>query len=224
MIQWVREKIRNRRTDAKTYWRKRFAADPESWSAVGDRNFSNEQNYQSSLQIGEQLSSVLQEFAAPASGKTLLDAGCGYGNFTDLAQQMGFDAVGVDFCDLAVSQARERFPRSTYQVADLPDLNLGRQFDVIITVNVLVAIADATAWRKTLAGFERHLAPSGAVVVFEKLCQATEDTIAADHVAFRTLEDYRNAFAELGLNVRHHQRVFLEFENIWKDVIVAGRP
>lgn len=224
MIRWMREKIKNRQTNTKTYWSKRFAADPESWAAVGDRNFSNEQNYQSSLQIGEQLSGVLLEFAAPVSGKTLLDAGCGYGNFTDLARQLGFEAVGVDFCDLAVSQARQRFPQSTYEVADLPDLNLGRQFDVIITVNVMVAIADATAWRNTLAGFERHLAPSGAVVVFEKLRQPTEDTIAADHVAFRTLEDYRNAFAELGLTVRHHQRVFLEFENIWKDVIVAKRP
>ena len=70
----------------------------------------------------------------------------------------------------------------------------------------------------------RHLAPSGAVVVFEKLRRPTEETIAADHVAFRTLEDYRNAFAELGLDVRHHQRVFLEIENLWKDVIVAKRP
>lgn len=224
MIQWVREKIRNRRTDTKAYWRKRFAADPESWAAVGDRDFSNEQNYQSSLQIGEQLTGVLLKYAAPISGKTLLDAGCGYGNFTDLARQLGFDAVGVDFCDLAVAQARQRFPQSTYQVADLPDLNLGRQFDVVITVNVLVAIADVMAWRNTLAGFERHLAPAGAVVVFEKLRQPTEETIAADHVAFRALEDYHNAFAELGLNVRHHQRVFLEFENIWKDVIVAKRP
>ena len=224
MIRRVLQHIRRNKSASLCYWTKRFAAEPESWAAVGDRDLSNEQNYQSSIQIGEQLSSVLLKFAAPASGKTLLDAGCGYGNFADLARELGFEAVGVDFCDLAVTQAQQRFPQSTYQVADLPNMNLGRQFDVVITVNVLVAIAEATAWQNTLAGFERHLAPSGVVVVFEKIRQPTEETIAADHVAFRTLEDYHNAFAELGLDVRHHERVFLEFENIWKDVIVAKRP
>ena len=75
MIQWVRNRFRNRRTDAKTYWRKRFADDPDGWVAGGDRRWTDEVNYNSALEIMAALTDVLERHAAPFAGKTLLDAG-----------------------------------------------------------------------------------------------------------------------------------------------------
>lgn len=204
------------------YWDHRFASDLVGWVAGGDRRFSQNVNQISAMQMMAKLADVLKRFA-PARGKTLLDAGCGVGHFAESARQFGFDVCGVDFSATAVERARERFPAVRFEVADLTKLNLGRRFDAIICLNVLVAVADARRWRAALGGLSEHLADAGEIVILEKLRDGEYAAVAAPHVAFRSLADYREAFTESGLTLQHHQRMHFEVEDVWKDIVVAGR-
>lgn len=220
MIQWVRDKFKNRRTDAKTYWRKRFADDPDGWVAGGDRRWTDEVNYNSALEIMSTLTDLLERHAAPFAGKTLLDAGCGVGHFTEMARKLGFEATGTDFCDEAVQRARQRYPQSVFCVADLAHLDLSHRFDVIITLNVLVAVSDPADWRRALCRFAAHLAPDGIIVILEKLRQPNEAMDTAAHVAFRSLAEYGEALGGAGLVVQHHEQVVLSAEHLCKDLLV----
>lgn len=222
MIQWVRDKFRNRQTDAKDYWRKRFAADPDGWVAGGDRRRSDEVNYNSALEVMSALTDVLERHTAPFAGKTLLDAGCGVGHFTEMARKLGFEATGTDFCEEAVQRARQRYPESNFHVADLSQLDLSHRFDVLITLNVLVAISDPADWRRTLCRFADHLAPEGIIVILETLRQPGEAIDRAAHVAFRSLAEYGEALSGAGLVVQHREQVVLAAENLCKDVLVIA--
>ena len=223
MIRWVCDKFKNRRTDAKAYWCKRFADDPDGWVAGGDRRWTDEVNYSSALEIMSTLTDVLEQHAAPFAGKTLLDAGCGVGHFTEMARKLGFDATGTDFCEEAVERAQQRYPESVFRVADLSHFDLSRRFDVIITLNVLVAVSEPTDWRRALRNFAEHLAPDGVIVILETLRQpGGEETDTAAHVAFRSLAEYDEALGAAGLVVQHHQQVVLSAENLCKDLLVIS--
>ena len=223
MIRRTLRRVLKSRVNPRDYWARRFQADPDGWVAGGDRRLTDGVNQESALQLMEILTGALQRFAAPAEGKALLDAGCGMGHFTEMARKLGYCASGTDFCDLAIQRARARFPRADFRVADLTDLNLARRFDVILTVNVLVAIADEECWQSALSSLEGHLSPSGVVVILETLRQPNETAKAAEHVAFRTLDEYRSATGRLGLVVEHHECVHLSVENVIKDLIIVAR-
>lgn len=222
MIRWVRDKLKNRRTDAKTYWCKRFADDPDGWVAGGDRRWTDEVNYNSALEIMSALTDVLERHAAPFAGKTLLDAGCGVGHFTEMARKLSFDATGTDFCEEAVQRAGQRYPESVFRVADVAHLDLSQRFDVIIALNVLVAVADPADWRRALCRFAEHLAPDGVIVILETLRKPGEVIDSAAHVAFRSFSEYGEALGGAGLVVQHHEQVVLSAENLSKDFLVIG--
>jgi 2-polyprenyl-3-methyl-5-hydroxy-6-metoxy-1,4-benzoquinol methylase len=212
--------IRKNKSASLDYWRKRFASDPEGWVAGGDRRWTDEVNHNSALQVMSALTDMLERHAAPFGGKSLLDAGCGMGHFTEMARKLGFDATGTDFCDEAVQGARQRYPESDFRVADLVSLNLSRRFQVIITLNVLVAVSDPAQWRQALRCLADHLAPNGVIVILETLRQSDQATAASAHVAFRSLAEYRDALADVGLAVRHHEQVELSAEDLRKDFLV----
>ncbi len=221
MIRRVLQHIRKSKSTSLDYWRKRFAADPDGWVAGGDRRWTDEVNYNSALEVMSTLTDVLERHVAPFAGKSLLDAGCGVGHFTEMVRTLGFDATGTDFCDEAVQRARRRYPESAFRVADLAHLDLSQRFHVLIALNVLVAVSDPADWRRALCRFADHLAPDGFIVILETLRQpGGEATDTAAHVAFRSLAEYGEALGCAGLVVQHHEQVVLSAENLCKDLLV----
>lgn len=90
-------------------------------------------------------------------GRRLLDFGCGAGYFLELAEQRGFDAVGVDLSPDSVQQANERCERAKAffgAPGDVPEI-AGGGFDVITLWSVLAhlprPIEDFTTFRELLA-------------------------------------------------------------------------
>ncbi len=215
-----------RRSSAKSrrYWNRRFARDRAGWRAAGDLRLSEEQNRQSAREVMALLRAGLLQHGGPPSGRRLLDAGCGPGHFTDLAAGLGFEVMGVDLSDVAVAEARWRYPALHFEIGDLARLDLGRKFEVIMSVNVLVAIAAVSTWRRTLATFERHLAPGGVILALQTIGRPPDLVDVPGHVCYRTLEDYRRGWQALGLMLRHVQPVWLETEQREKHLLVVGRP
>lgn len=72
-------------------------------------------------------------------GKTLLDVGCGTGNFLNLAQKK-YDVWGIDFNRASINIAKERFGLANVFAADLDVFtkqNAGKKFDVITSFEVM---------------------------------------------------------------------------------------
>ncbi|MBB3726244.1 class I SAM-dependent methyltransferase [Nonomuraea dietziae] len=97
-------------------------------------------------------------------GRRLLDFGCGAGLFLELAEQRGFDAVGVDLSPDSVEQANARLTKARAYFGapeDVPEIAAGG-FDVITLWSVLAHLP------RPLEDFERFrhlLAPGGVLLI-----------------------------------------------------------
>jgi SAM-dependent methyltransferase len=71
-------------------------------------------------------------------GKTLLDIGCGFGNYYQYLQSLGIDVryVGYDFIAPFVEVDRERFPEATFAVKDVTSEPIEHEADYVVMCQV----------------------------------------------------------------------------------------
>lgn len=105
-----------------------------------------------------------------ARGSRVLDAGCGPGRVGGHLHDAGHEVVGVDVDPVLIDAAEHDHPGPTWLVGDLADLDLrargvAADFDVIVCAGNVVTFVAASTRRDVLAGFARHVAPEGRVVV-----------------------------------------------------------
>lgn len=97
---------------------------------------------QENSEYAESNKSVVKTRFERLSGECVLDLGCGYGYYTDYFDRIGANAVGVDGSEKMIEIARERYPRSSFSVADiekpLPFEN--ESFDIVFSNQVLMDI------------------------------------------------------------------------------------
>lgn len=76
------------------------------------------------------------------SGEKILDIGCGYGFFTDYFRSIGANAYGIDGSEKIIEIARERYPMTSFSVADITkplDIESDR-FEMIFSNQVFMDI------------------------------------------------------------------------------------
>jgi ubiquinone/menaquinone biosynthesis C-methylase UbiE len=97
--------------------------------------------------------------------KTLLDVACGTGKHLEHLRAR-FDCAGTDLDEGLLNVAGQRVPGVVLHHADMRDLDLGRQFDVITclfsAIGFVGGLDGLTATAKT---FARHLSPGGVALV-----------------------------------------------------------
>ena len=90
-------------------------------------------------------SSQEKRFGALASlgdfhGRTLLDVGCGFGDFLDYLRAQGIEPryTGIDICAPMIQRCRERFTdeAATFEVADVLEYAPARQYDYVVASGI----------------------------------------------------------------------------------------
>lgn len=93
---------------------------------------------------------------------TLLDAGCGAGSASALADKQGATVYGIDIAAELLSFAKQRVPNGKFQVADIQELPFeDDMFDVVFAANSLQYSENRIA---TLQEFERVCKPNGQII------------------------------------------------------------
>jgi SAM-dependent methyltransferase len=94
----------------------------------------------------------------------LLDLGCGAGEFTAIASDLGAEAVGVEVAQSALERARGRHPQIDFRFAQIDGpLSLeDNSFDVVWASEVIEHVADTARW---LSEIRRVLVPRGRLLL-----------------------------------------------------------
>ncbi len=105
--------------------------------------------------------------ARPLAGLTLIDVGCGAGLVTEPIARLGAHALGIDAAErnirIAARHAEKAGLPITYRQAVPEDLVAeGRQFDIVLSLEVVEHVADVGHF---LAALGRLVAPGGLLVV-----------------------------------------------------------
>jgi len=98
-------------------------------------------------------------------GKDLLEVACGTGKHAELLRN-DFSVVAVDLNEDMLRIARRRCKGVSFARADMVDLELRRQFDVVLCLFTSIGYVRTRArLKRTLFNFARHLKVGGAAII-----------------------------------------------------------
>lgn len=102
-------------------------------------------------------------------GKSVADFGCGPGLYTSRLAASGADITGIDFSKRSLAYAREQADRRQLTIdyidANYLDVDLGKQFDLIIMIMCDYCALSPKQRRTLLRQFTRYLKPGGQVLL-----------------------------------------------------------
>ena len=147
----------------------------------------------------------IREFA---SGGRLLEVGCGFGYFLEVAARAGFDVQGVDASPRAVAESSRRLPGRIFQgaVSEVPELE-ERRFDVIFASHLIEHISEPLPFVRDLA---TRLEPGGHLVLVTPNVKSWLARISGsrwvsfkipEHVVFYAPDTIGRLLRECGLEV-----------------------
>ena len=205
--------------EPQVYWEDRHRTHQGSLRAVGHRQLSDEANAEQYRIKESRIIGMIRRQVPQPYGKTLLDAGCGVGVLIPAYVELGFSVVGVDFSDTAIGQAQVGGVSAQFVVSSLASLELGRRFDVITAIDVLLHIVADAEWADTLSSLSRHLKPGGALIILDRFADHTDGW--SSHCRPRPKDRYAATFADLGLQIVEHEQFSLEHEDVLKDLFAV---
>lgn len=149
---------------------------------------------------------------APLAGRTALDVGCGAGLLTEPLARLGARATGVDAAPENIGAARAHAAAMgldiEYVAGGIEDL-AGRQFDLVVSMEVIEHVASPANFVAGLAG---ALAPGGLMIL------STPNRTALSHLAMITLGEGSGAIPK----GTHDWQAFLTPEQLTELLEAAG--
>jgi 2-polyprenyl-3-methyl-5-hydroxy-6-metoxy-1,4-benzoquinol methylase len=172
--------------DAARYWNDRYSKHGDALSGPGCLGLSETENEHDYAVKAEFITSAIAASFGEISSLSILDAGCGRGVLAEILVNAGARVTGVDFSPDAINRARSRIKNAQFQVAELDALPFDRQYDVVLSIDVLYHVVDDSKWNAAIAGMLRACKRGGGVLIQEAL--DLKDT--GEHVRWRTFSDY----------------------------------
>ncbi len=187
----------------------------DNWANRYDRVVANDsQHYYAQY---DKVLDTVAELANLASGKRVLDIGTGTGNLALRCLAYGVEVIGLDPSELMLSKAREKVrcnPRAEFHQVDEPFLRIPypeSSFDTVISTYAYHHIPHRLR-TDSVREMVRVLKPDGRWVlgdlVFEN--ESAERSALREHrwlekEYFARIDDLREAFAELGMELNSQQ-------------------
>jgi SAM-dependent methyltransferase len=177
----------------KSYWQQRYARLSDA-RAPGSLDLDDDANRQLVAVTQRHLEHLLRtDFAAPR-GASVLDLGCGVGDYARAVERAGFGTyLGLDFAAPTPGGFRAGY---AFADADItaPDLDLSRRFSLVLLLDVAFHVIDDDSFARMIDNVRRHA--EGYVYITGLF----RDAVLARHVRHRRLE----CFKELGSPVDLH--------------------
>jgi len=95
-------------------------------------------------------------------GDSVLEIGCGWGGFAELAHQSGLTVTGLTLSPSQLKYAQERVPQADLRLQDYRDTN--EQFDRIVSIEMFEAVGEKW-WPTYFSTVARSLKPGGRAVI-----------------------------------------------------------
>lgn len=131
---------------------------PMTGSDHRERDFWNSWNAEAREQVQGDMSldqaATVEAWIGDRRDLRILDAGCGTGWMVERLVGNG-TVVGTDLADEVVQRARERVPAATFVAGDIMSVDVGDDFDVIVSLEVLSHVADQRAFLRRLRSLLR---------------------------------------------------------------------
>jgi SAM-dependent methyltransferase len=184
--------------DPGKYWTERLTAD-FNLTGVGHHGFSPAYNRWVYRRKGEMLAAALADVPA---GVRALDVGSGVGWVVRKLRDHGLQVEGCDITDVAVQRLREEFAGVDFFQISLGAERVPRDdatYQAITMLDVAYHITDDALWREGIRDLARLLSPGGRLVVTDRL--GAEPVQAAQHVRFRSRQDWAGVASDLGLRI-----------------------
>lgn len=109
-----------------------------------------------------------EEMALPHLRGRVLDYGCGLGNLAIAAARRGCSVVAVDGSPAAIRHLLQRAEAQSLAIeakeADLRSYRLGEEFDVIVSIGLLMFLDCPTAFHR-LEELQQHVRPGGTAII-----------------------------------------------------------
>lgn len=164
----------NGRYDARGYWTERLLRYGDSLQGPGDEGLNaaeNAREYQKALSQFETLCGRLKlEFGQAA----VLEIGPGTGYYTDSLFRHGVTSyLGADISGALLPNLGKRFPTFQFMQADVTELPLRANFDLIFIIDVIEHIVRHEDLYKALQSLHSCLAPGGTILLAPVLVQSS---------------------------------------------------
>ena len=127
---------------------------------------------------------TLNTFGIQVCGKKVLDIGCALGNGTQMLDDVGATAVGADFVEACLIEARAAFPSCRFEQWDIREVP--EDFDIIITSHTIEHMGSESE------SVLRHLAAHCDVLVMN--CEVYDFDPESDEIHTGTVASACKAF------------------------------
>lgn len=110
------------------------------WDQMAQQNVSDSVKVDASPRAQRMRFAAFASLETPAAleGTTILDVGCGVGDFWAYLKALGVhcEYVGVDVSESMVERARAKFPEATFEARDILEWDPGRRFDYVVAIGI----------------------------------------------------------------------------------------
>jgi SAM-dependent methyltransferase len=104
------------------------------------------------------------DFVSAYRPRSVLDAGCGTGRVAIELARRGVDVVGTDLDHDMIIVARAKAAELTWVRADLSELDLAGEFDVVVLAGNVIPYVAVERRPPAILACTRHLAPGGRLI------------------------------------------------------------